>query len=198
MSPFQSSTRSQPCNPRPSSRPCLSYFPKGLPPAGSVSRTASRAFYLRGGRRELTSCCDHHRTGGWRRIALTRLMLDHVDVSEYAAPRDRPAIRKNRDDAAIESMMEPKSTRVVAKSIGEQRERKLRPAIVAFSAAEARRKMNAEVEPRIEGSPYSTFADNHSALMLARIKHLSHKRPPCRRTSPASESLHDTFSAAQS
>jgi hypothetical protein len=27
--------------------------------------------------------------------------------------------------------------------------------------------------------------------MLARIKHLSHKRPPCRRTSSASESLHD-------
>jgi hypothetical protein len=91
-------------------------------------------------------------------------MLNHVDVSEYTAPRDRPAIRKNRDDAAIESMMEPKSTRVVAKSIGEQRERKLRPTIVAFSGAEARRKMNAEVEPRIEGSPYSTFADNHSPL----------------------------------
>jgi hypothetical protein len=57
-------------------------------------------------------------------------MLNHVDVSEYTAPRDRPTIRKNRDNAAIESVVEPKSTRVVAKSIGEQRERKLRLAIV--------------------------------------------------------------------
>ena len=103
------------------------------------------------------------------------LLLNHVDMGENAAPRDRPSLRKNRNNATTETMMQLECADVALEGVGEHCERELCRPSIAFAPCKAARRMFMQIETGIERTLSFALAYSHQTESLRQNR----KSRPC-------------------